>query len=88
MRARPFSALIPPQAVKRIPPSITDAVITLVKDTSLAFVIGYAELFTLVKRIASREANVLPYVGAAIFYYIFNLVVAVAMEKLEKKMNY
>ena len=44
--------------------------------------------FPLVKRIASREANVLPYVGAAIFYYIFNLVVAVAMEKLEKKMNY
>ena len=76
------------QVVKRILPSITNEVITLVKDTSLAFVIGYAELFTLVKRIASREANVLPYVGAAIFYYIFNLVVAVAMEKLEKKMNY
>ena len=76
------------QMVKRIVPPMSNEIITLVKDTSLAFVIGYAELFTLVKRIASREANVLPYVGAAIFYYIFNLVVAVAMEKLEKKMNY
>ena len=69
-------------------PPMGNETITLVKDTSLAFVIGYAELFTLVKRIASREASVLPYVGAAIFYYIFNLVVAVAMEKLEKKMDY
>ena len=87
-KGQTFVRIILPQVVKRILPSITNEVITLVKDTSLAFVIGYAELFTLVKRIASREANVLPYVGAAIFYYIFNLVVAVAMEKLEKKMNY
>lgn len=87
-KGQTFFRIILPQVVKRILPSITNEVITLVKDTSLAFVIGYAELFTLVKRIASREANVLPYVGAAIFYYIFNLVVAVAMEKLEKKMNY
>ena len=87
-KGQTFVRIILPQVVKRILPSITNEVITLVKDTSLAFVIGYAELFTLVKRIASREANVLPYVGAAIFYYIFNLVVAVAMEKLEKEMNY
>ena len=87
-KSQTFSLIILPQVVKRILPSITNEVITLVKDTSLAFVIGYAELFTLVKRIASREASVLPYVGAAIFYYIFNLVVAVVMEKLEKKMSY
>ena len=74
-KGQTFFRIILPQVVKRILPSITNEVITLVKDTS-------------VKRIASREANVLPYVGAAIFYYIFNLVVAVAMEKLEKKMNY
>ena len=72
-KGQTFFRIILPQVVKRILPSITNEVITL---------------FTLVKRIASREANVLPYVGAAIFYYIFNLVVAVAMEKLEKKMNY
>ena len=87
-KSQTFSLIILPQVVKRILPSITNEVITLVKDTSLAFVIGYAELFTLVKRIASREASVLPYVGATIFYYIFNLVVAVVMEKLEKKMSY
>ena len=83
-----FFHVVLPQVVKRVLLPVSNEVITLVKDTSLAFVIGYADLFTLVKRIASREASVLPYVGAAIFYYIFNLVVAVAMEKLEKKMDY
>ena len=87
-KSQTFFRIILPQVIKRILPSITNEVITLVKDTSLALAIGYAELFTLVKRIASREASVLPYVGAAIVYYIFNLVVAVAMEKLEKKMDY
>ncbi len=58
--------------VKRILPSITNEVITLVKDTSLAFVIGYAELFTLVKRIASREAKCAALCGRRYSYYIFN----------------
>ena len=87
-KTQTFLRIILPQVVKRILPAVTNEVITLVKDTSLAFVIGYAELFTLVKRIAAKEASVLPYVGAAIFYYVFNLVVAVIMEKLEKKMSY
>ena len=87
-KAETFFRIILPQVVKRILPAVTNEVITLVKDTSLAFVIGYAELFTLVKRIAAKEASVLPFVGAAIFYYVFNLVVAVIMEKLEKKMSY
>lgn len=83
-----FFSIILPQVIKRILPSVTNEVITLVKDTSLAFAIGYAEFFTLIKRIAAREGSLLPYVGAAIFYYVFNLVVAVLMEKIEKKMSY
>lgn len=87
-KSQTFFAIILPQVIKRILPSITNEVITLVKDTSLAFVIGYAEMFTIAKRIAAREANVIPFVAAAIFYYVFNLIVAVVMEKIEKKMSY
>lgn len=83
-----FFRIILPQVVKRILPSITNEVITLVKDTSLAFVIAYAEVFTVVKRLVAKEANVMPYIAAAIFYYIFNFIVAWAMGKLEKKMSY
>lgn len=83
-----FCCIIFPQVVKRILPSITNEVITLVKDTSLSFSLAYAEMFTIAKQIAAAQTTLIPFVVAAIFYYIFNLVVAVAMERLEKKLSY
>ena len=67
---------------------MTNEVITLVKDTSLSFAIAYLEMFTMAKALAAAQRSVLPYIAAAIFYYIFNLLVAVLMEKLEKKLAY
>lgn len=83
-----FCHIIFPQVVKRILPSITNEVITLVKDTSLSFSLAYAEMFTIAKQIAASQTTFIPFVVAAIFYYVFNLVVAVAMETIEKKMSY
>lgn len=87
-KAQTFFKIIMPQMVKRILPSVTNEVITLVKDTSLAFVVAYAEMFTVAKQIAAKESSVMPFVGAAVFYYVFNLVVALAMEKAEKSVSY
>ncbi|HIV12017.1 MAG: amino acid ABC transporter permease [Clostridiales bacterium] len=83
-----FFRIILPQVIKRILPSVTNEVITLVKDTSLSFAIAYLEMFTMAKALAAAQRSVLPYIAAAIFYYIFNLLVAVIMEKLEKKLAY
>lgn len=83
-----FCRIIFPQVVKRILPSITNEVITLVKDTSLSFSLAYAEMFTIAKQIAAAQTTLVPFAVAAIFYYVFNLVVAVTMEKIEKKLNY
>lgn len=83
-----FFHIIFPQVIKRILPSITNEVITLVKDTSLAFVLAVAEMFTLAKQIAAKQTSMIPFVAAALFYYIFNLIVAVVMEKMEEKLNY
>ena len=83
-----FFRIILPQVIKRILPSITNEVITLVKDTSLAFVVAVAEMFTIAKQIASAQTTMMPFVIAAIFYYVFNLIVAVVMQKVEKSMNY
>ena len=74
--------------VKRILPSVTNEVITLVKDTSLAFAVAYMEMFTIAKQIAASKTTFMPFVVAAVFYYVFNLIVAVVMEKLEKKLDY
>lgn len=83
-----FFKIIFPQVVKRILPPVTNETITLVKDTSLAFVIAVTEMFTLAKQIASNEASMVPFVVAGIFYYVFNLLVALVMEKFEKKLDY
>ena len=83
-----FFKIILPQVIKRILPSITNEVITLVKDTSLSFTLSVAEMFTIAKALAASQTNMIPFVAAGIFYYVFNLIVAVVMEWIEKKLDY
>ena len=83
-----FLRIILPQVIKRILPSITNEVITLVKDTSLAFSISVMEMFTTAKALSSSQTSMVPLIAAGIFYYIFNFIVAFLMEHLEKSMDY
>ena len=83
-----FFRIILPQVIKRILPAVTNEVITLVKDTSLAFVLAYEEMFTVAKQIASARTSIMPLFVAGVFYFIFNGVVAFAMERIEKKLSY
>jgi His/Glu/Gln/Arg/opine family amino acid ABC transporter permease subunit len=87
-RAQTFGKIIFPQMVKRILPPVTNEVITLVKDTSLAFVLSKIEIFTLAKQIAAAQSNIAPLFVAGVFYYVFNLVVAGVMGTVEKKLSY
>lgn len=87
-KAQTFFKIILPQVFKRVLPPVTNETITLVKDTSLAFTISVAEMFTTAKQIASAEASIIPLMAAGVFYYIFNLIVASVMEALEKKLSY
>ena len=83
-----FFRIIFPQMVKRVLPPVTNEIITLVKDTSLAFALAYTEMFTMAKQIAAAQASLLPLFIAGLFYYIFNFVVAFVMEGVEKKLDY
>ena len=87
-KVQTFWKIIFPQMVKRVLPPVTNEVITLVKDTSLAFVLAYAEMFTIAKQIAAAQTTIVPLFVAGLFYYIFNLIVAVGMEYLEKHLSY
>jgi polar amino acid transport system permease protein/polar amino acid transport system substrate-binding protein len=80
--------IVLPQMIKNIIPSITNEVITLVKDTSLAFAVSYTEMFTLAKQIAAAKTTMMPLFIAGVFYYVFNFVVAFIMERIETKLNY
>ncbi len=87
-RVQTFVRIILPQVIKIILPAITNEIITLVKDTSLAFSLSYMEMFTIAKQIAASNTTFVPFVVSAIFYYVFNLIVAFVMRRLEKRMAY
>lgn len=87
-KVQTFFKIILPQVIKRILPSITNETITLVKDTSLAFVLAQAEMFTMAKQIAAKDTSMMPLMVAGLFYYVFNLLVAFVMERIEKSMSY
>lgn len=87
-RSQKFFKIVFPQMMKNIIPSVTNEVITLVKDTSLAFAISYTEMFTLAKQVAAAEATIMPLFIAGVFYYVFNFLVAFVMERIEKKLSY
>ena len=83
-----FMRIILPQVVKHILPSITNEVITLVKDTSFAFTLAYQEMFSIGKQIANSQTSFMPFVIAGVFYYVFNMLVAFLMNRLENRLNY
>ncbi|MEE1243192.1 amino acid ABC transporter permease [Frisingicoccus sp.] len=87
-KTQTFTYIIMPQVVKHIIPPVANETITLVKDTSLAFTLAVTEMFTLSKQLVASESSMVPLAVAGVFYYIFNLIVAVAFDYLEKKMSY
>ena len=87
-RAQTFMRIILPQTVKRVLPAVGNEVITLVKDTSLAFTISVLEMFTIAKQLAAANTTVLPLVAAGVFYYAFNYLVAFTLTRIEKRFAY
>jgi len=87
-RAQTFMKIVLPQVIKRILPAMGNEVITLVKDTSLAFVLGIAEMFSAAKALAAREVSMLPYAIAALIYWVFCLLIEFILNRVEKKLDY
>ena len=87
-RRQTFFRIILPQTVKRVAPAIGNEVVTLVKDTSLAFTIAVTEMFTIAKQLSSANTSMAPLIAAGVFYYLFNFAVAWAMERVEKHYDY
>ena len=85
-----FGRILLPQMIRRVLPPVTNEVITLVKDTSLASVIGTVEMFTRAKQIVAspNTPGMLALAAAGLFYYVFNYIVAFAMERAERSLAY
>ncbi len=87
-KAQTFTRIVLPQVIKRIMPSMTNEVITLVKDTSLAFSIGVIEMFTVAKQLVAAQVTMVPFAIAAAFYWVFNLLVDFVAGRIERKLAY
>lgn len=86
-RSRTFMTIKLPQMFRTVLPSVTNEVITLVKDTSLAFAIAYAEMFTVAGQLAAASTSMVPFVAAGLFYWVFNMVVALVMDTIEQRVS-
>lgn len=87
-RMQTFFRIILPQVIKRILPAAGNEVITLVKDTALAQVIGVGELFRAAQNAASREFSTVPIFIAGIFYFVMNWIVSTVFVRIERKLDY
>ena len=83
-----FYKVILPQVIKRIIPSISNEVITLVKDTSLARVIAVVELIKVSEEIMRINGALWPLFCTGIFYLVFSGLLTILFNKIEKRLDY
>ncbi len=83
-----FFRIILPQVTKRVIPATSNEVIVLVKDTSLANVIAFAEITMKAKQQMNFYSSIMPLFIAGVFYFVLNAVVTVLFSVIEKKFNY
>lgn len=83
-----FFRIILPQVVKRVLPAMGNEIVTLVKDTSLAFSIGIAEMFTEGRALVSSQRSMTPFIIAALIYWVTCLVIEFVLRRVERKLGY
>ena len=87
-RMQTFFRIIMPQVIKRVIPATANEVIVLVKDTSLATVIAYAEIMLKAKQMMNTYSSIMPLFIAGLFYFVMNAIVTLVFIGIEKHYNY
>ena len=77
--------IVLPQMVKRILPPMSNETITLIKDTSLIYVLAMNDLLRAARGIVQRDFTTSPFVVAAAFYLLMTLVLTWFFQRMEKK---
>ena len=87
-KSQTFFRIVLPQVVKKILAPMSNEFMTLVKDTSLALIIGVVEITSLAQKVQAFYVNILPIIVAGIFYLLMNAVVSKGFSMAEKKLSY
>ncbi|PIT07003.1 amino acid ABC transporter permease [Snodgrassella alvi] len=77
--------IVLPQMWKKILPPLSNETITLVKDTSLVYVLALQDVMRVTYQLVQREFNLMPFSVAAAFYLIMTLILTWGFQKMEKR---
>ncbi|EAF5166801.1 amino acid ABC transporter permease [Listeria monocytogenes] len=80
--------IVLPQVVKRVLPAIGNEVITLVKDSSLVYILGIGDLLRAGKIAMSRDVTLIPLVLVAAIYLALTAILTILFKQLEKRFSY
>ncbi|OGO78422.1 MAG: amino acid ABC transporter permease [Clostridiales bacterium GWB2_37_7] len=83
-----FTRIVLPQVLKRVLPPVSNEVITLIKDTSLVYVVGLGELLRSGKIASNRDASLVPLIVVAFFYLMLTAILTKALKLCEDKYSY
>ena len=76
--------IILPQVIKIILPPISNETITLVKDTSLIYILAMNDLLRTTRNLVQRDFNIMPFLVAGVFYLVMTLILTALFNRLEK----
>lgn len=83
-----YKRIILPQLTKRVLPPVSNELITLVKDTSLVYILGLNDLLRVATAASNREASLMPFAYAAVIYLVMTAILTKLMALLEKRYSY
>src|SRR5699024_12402435 len=83
-----YRRVILPQLWKVVMPSVGNEVISLVKDTSLIFILGLDELLKVVRSLSNQYASMMPYLYVGVIYLALTGIVTIVLNQIEKRIDY
>lgn len=83
-----FMRVILPQVIKNVMPSVGNEVITLVKDTSLVYILGVADILKAAKSVSNTYSTFLPYIFVGVVYLLIIAVLTKFLDNIENKFDY
>ncbi len=85
--AQTMRRIVLPQVLRIILPPVSNETITLVKDTSLVYVLAMNDLMRTTRNLVQRDFDITPFLVAGAFYLIATLVLTILFERLEKRFS-
>ena len=79
--------IVLPQVFRIILPPVSNETITLVKDTSLVYVLAMNDLMRTTRNLVQRDFDITPFLVAAVFYLLATFVLTILFERLEKRFS-